>query len=628
MTSTDAVGQELQRLSNLPPDLEDVLGRGGDTPHFFAAAEIARETLWIEMRDGVRLATDIYLPPELPAPSIAMRTPYGRASDKYARVFVAFARRGYVVVSQDCRGTGDSEPQNWDYYMYEPDDGYDLVEWITCQKWFDGFLAACGGSYAGQTQWCMASHPGMSAIAPEVSGLGIAVNTARLHMFLNSYARSVGKGANKVSIPHAQLEHLMVRETLAGGYFNEPLHLPLSEAVLSRNPELRGLPPLLAKRRLWEQYCSSSCSQRAAFVRESLGVRSVSIVEVECLPAIFGHSISHDSHTLPNIDQTALCRSIHAPPLMITGWYDWGLNDALATWQMLRRHGSESVRDRCRLFIAPSAHNAPGYHEGMEDHPELQRAYRTENNVGLLLSWYAAVREGRTQTWPTVMYYLMGANEWRVASDWPPPEVEFADFYLGSNGTLTRTAIAKPALPDSYVYDPENPTPTVGGSILSNVYRPGSVDVSQVQQRADVLTYTTVPLTTPVDVVGPLRLVLFASSSAVDTDFSARLTDVFPDGRAIQLQSGMLRARYRDLTGSPQLLEPRRIYQLEIDLWATANRFAAGHRIRLDISSADFPRFDRNTNRGGVAGPPVAATQNVFHDPKFPSRLVLPVLSA
>ncbi len=578
------------------------------------------------MRDGVRLATDLYLPPKLPAPAIALRTPYGRASDKYVGVFLAFARRGYAVIAQDCRGTGESEPDSWDYYMYEPEDGYDLVEWISQQPWFDGFLGSCGGSYVGQTQWCMATHPRMSAIAPEVSGLGVATNTTHLYMFLNSYARSVGKGRGNVSVPHSELERLMLEETLAGGYFNEALHEPFSAALLRIYPSLVELPPSQAKRWLWARYCELPCAQRTAFVKEALGTNRVTAVEVEALSAIFGHGISHDSHTLPHAYVSELPRSLHAPPLIITGWYDWGLNDALATWELIRRQAPQTLRSRSRLIISPSAHNMSGYHEGIENHPELQRNYRTENNVSLLLRWYAAVREGHTDDWPIVTYYLMGANEWRVSADWPPPEARHVVLYLGSGGTLATQEPPQLSAPDQYLYDPVNATPTVGGSILSNVYPPGSVDVSEVQKRSDVLTYTTAPLEQEIDVVGALHMMLYASSTAVDTDFSVRLSDVFPDGRAIQLQTGILRTRYRN--NEPELMEPGRIYRLEIDMWATANRFKAGHRVRVDISSADFPRFDRNTNRGGEPGPPLPATQTLYHDQQYPSHLLLPLLES
>lgn len=578
------------------------------------------------MRDGVRLATELYLPPVRPAPVIAIRTPYGRASPKNVAISIAFARGGYVVVSQDCRGTGDSEPDSWDYYVYETEDGLDLVEWVSQQKWYGGFLGACGGSYVGQTQWCMAMHPRMSAIVPEVSSIGVAVNTAHLYLFINSYARSVGKGDGKVAIHYSEMERLMKEETLAGGYFNEPLHQPFSAALLSRYPRLLTMRPVQAKRWLWEQYCALPCSQRAALIELALGVKSVSMREVEALSAIFGHRVSHDAHTLPHARPVELCRSLQAPPLMITGWYDWALNDELATFELLRREALEPVRSGARLLISPSAHNTPGYREGIEDCKELQRIHRTENLVGLLMHWYAAVEEGTTDAWPTVIYYLMGANEWRTSEDWPPPEARRVVLHLGPEGVLAAQAPQLASVPDRYVYNPEDPTPTVGGSILSNVYPPGSVDVSEVQRRPDVVTYTTSTLERDLDIVGPLRLILYASSSALDTDFCARLSDVFPDGRAIQLQSGILRARFRNLSGEPELLEPDRVYAFEIDMWATANRFKRGHRLRLDISSADFPRFDRNSNRGGEPGLPVPAIQTIYHDPQHPSHLLISVL--
>jgi uncharacterized protein len=617
---------ESHRLIDASPDLERILTRGGDARVHFAVSAIKCETTYVPMRDGTRLATDLYLPPKLPAPVIVMRTPYGRAVDRHVGAFFSMARRGYVVVSQDCRGTGDSEPDTWDYYMYEPEDGLDLVEWVTRQSWFDGFVGACGGSYVGQTQWCMARHARMSTIVPEVSGLGFATNTAHLYMNLQAYARSVGKGTNKVSLHYTELERLIAGVTIRGGYFNEPLQPTFSEPLLSRYPTLREMPPNQARRWLWEQYCRLTCAERVAFVKEVMGTDNVSIVEVEALSALFGQEISHDAHTVPHADRSELCRSLHAPVLMITGWYDWGINDALATWEMLTREATESVRTRSRLIITPAAHNTPGYHEGVEYHPELQHNHRLPNHVELLLRWYAAVREGNKADWPRVIYYMLGANEWRTAPAWPVPEAQPVALYLFAGGALSARSPPAACPPDCYVYDPEQPTPTVGGSIVSSVYPPGSVDVAAVQARADVVSYTTAILTRDLDVVGPLRLILYASSSAVDTDFSARVSDVFPDGRAIQLQSGILRARHRNANGAPELLEPARVYRLEIDLWATANLFKAGHRLRLDISSADFPRYDRNTNRGGEPGPPVRADQTLYHDAERPSHLLLSVL--
>jgi uncharacterized protein len=446
-------------------------------------------------------------------------------------------------------------------------------------------------------------------------------------MFSNGYARTVGKGAGRLAgVHYSEIERLIEAETLSTGYFNEPLYKPFSAALLARFPPLSTLGPIQARRWLWEHYCSLPGAGRAELVKQIFGTDSVSIMEVELLSELFGHQISHDAHTIPYSSPAALCRMIQAPPMLFTGWYDWCLNDAFATWEMLRREGRPEVASRTRMIITPLSHNTLGYHEGMDRKPELQIVPGSGTHSGVLLQWYEAVREGKTDSWPTVVYYLMGANEWRVAADWPVPDAKPVAFYLGAGGALTLTPPKDAAPPDRYTYDPNDPTPTLGGSIVSFHYPPGSVDISEVQKRSDVLTYTTAPLERDLDVVGPLRVILYASSSALDTDFAACLSDVFPDGRAIQLQKCLLRARYRNT--EPELLEPGRIYRLEIDLWATANRFKAGHCLRVDISSADFPKFDRNTNRGGLPGEPLPAQQAIYCDAEHPSHLLVLVLAS
>lgn len=616
-----------QRLAEAAPELERLLTRESvwaETPPRFLESEIRRETLLVEARDGNKLATDVYLPPLLPAPAVAMRTPYGRATEHSRELLLTFARRGYVAISQDCRGTGESEPEVWQYYVYEPEDGFDFVDWATRQPWFNGHLYGFGGSYVSATQWCMGTHPRMSAIVPEVGGLHVTRGTVRPHMFVNGYPRAVGKGAQRVSVRYNEIERLIEAETMATGYFNEPLRSPLPEPLLRANPDLRALPLAAAKRRLWARYCELVPAHRVELLKTLFGVNEFTYVEMCALPVMFDSEITWGAHSVPSTGAAELCRRIHAPALILTGWYDWGLEDQLPSWEALRRYARPEVAERSRMIITPSAHNMPGYHEGAADHPELRHSHR--QNIDLMLRWYDAVREGTIENWPTVIYYLMGANEWRVASDWPIPAARPTACYLGRGGTLSEHAPREPSEPDRYTYDPGNPTPTVGGSIVSYLYAPGSVDVNGVQRRADVLTYTSEPLERDVDVVGPLRMILYVASSAADTDFVARLSDVFPDGRAIQLQNGILRARYRNLEGAPELLEPGRIHRLEIDLGATANRFKIGHCLRIDISSADFPRFDRNTNRGGEPGPPIPAVQTIFHDRDNPSHLLLSVL--
>jgi len=581
------------------------------------------------MRDGTRLATDIYLPPEIPGPVVAIRTPYGRDWEAFgqAAAMIALARRGYVMVSQDCRGTGDSEPSSWDYFVYEVEDGYDCIEWISKQSWCNGFIGSFGSSYVGQTQWHMSLHPALSTLIPSMCGLGVGtVDTTHLYMFLNAYAHVVGKGEDKIAVPITEMERWFEKETMAGGYFNEPLNKPFSAPLLARFPQLHTMPPSQARQWLWSQYCNMTCAQRAEFIKLALGVKNITSVDFESLSSVFGQQVSHAAITIPHVSATDLCRSIQAPPLIRTGWYDWHLNYTLATWELLRRYAKADVAEHARIIIAPSSHNSPGYHVAGDEHPELLRMSSGLDQVGLMTHWYSAVQKGAYDSWPRVVYYLMGANEWRIASDWPIPQAKQVAFYLGSDGSLTTESPQNASPPDRYTYDPYNPTPTIGGSIVSFLYRPGSADVSAIQNRADVLTYTTQYFEHDLDVVGPLRMVLYASSSALDTDFVVRLIDVFPDGRAIQLQSGVLRARYRN-PEQPELLEPGRVYRFEIDMWATANRFKRQHRLRIDIASADFPRYDRNANRGGHPGNPISALQTIYHDPEHPSHLSASVLN-
>jgi predicted acyl esterase len=612
-----------RRLADAAPEFLAVLAGERQARASYPRDVIRLETDRVAMRDGVQLATDLYLPPVTPAPAIAVRTPYGRGSLR--ELCIDLASVGYLVIAQDCRGTGDSEPGHWDFYVYEREDSLDFVTWATGQPWYGGFLGSMGGSYVGGTQWCMATHPGMTAVAPEVAGLGIAANTGvRFHMFANAYARTVGNGDDKVPADMWEMEHQMQAETLATGYFNDPLTAAFPAVLAARYPELRSLEPGPGRRWLWDRYCAAGSDERAAMIRFALGVDAITIVDIGRLASVFPHDVHIDAHLLPTASVRQLCESVTAPALMITGWYDWCLDDALRTWESLAAHGRETVRAGSRLLITPAAHDQPGYHEGQDTHRELNRIYR--DDPALLVHWYDAVRGGLVNEIPAVTYYLMGANEWCAAGSWPPPQARARELYLGPAGTLTWDTAPEQSEPDRYTYDPDDPTPTLGGSIVSGVYPPGSIDVSGLQARPDVLTFTTAPLASDLDVVGPLKLILHVSSSAVDTDFVARLSDVFPDGRALQIQTGIVRTRYRDVTAEPALLEPGRIYRLVIDMSATANRFAAGHRLRVDVSSADFPKLERNANTGGEPVRPARALQAVFHGPAHPSHLQVSVL--
>lgn len=259
-------GPTPELLADVAPEFLAVLTGAHPLRVTYPADAIVMETAWVAMRDGVRLATDLYLPPAAPAAVIAMRTPYGRTT--LHEVYLALARAGYVVITQDCRGTGDSEPDQWDFYVFERDDSLDFVSWAISQPWYAGVLGSMGGSYVGGTQWCMAALPQMTAIAPEVAGLGIVARTGvRFHMFANAYARTVGKGVGKVPVDMWEMEHQMLAETLATGYFTDMLTAPFPAALRERYPGLRTLAPAAARAWLWDRYCASGSAERAEIIR-------------------------------------------------------------------------------------------------------------------------------------------------------------------------------------------------------------------------------------------------------------------------------------------------------------------------------------------------------------------------
>jgi predicted acyl esterase len=607
-------------------------------PFEYSEADIeVRRQVFLRARDGIRLAMDLYLPPaSAKRPTLIMRTPYGR--DRTDALILSLARHGYVVVAQDCRGTGQSEPGQWDMYMYEKEDSHDTVEWVTLQPWYNGRIGGLGGSYVGETQWFMSFHPAMTAIAPEVAGIGKArSNGVRLHLFVSAYARSIGKagGASKSAAGIDAVERQMREETWATGYYNDSLEQPYPERVRERFPELALHEGEAVRQRMIEAYARMAPAERTSLVKFLINAPEINYANLSDVPPVFAGGGPAFKYVAPSTE--TVYRRLHAPALLLTGWYDWGLDYTLDTWEMIQRFAPAHVRNNTYLIVTPAAHADLGYREGADSDPALQKRYRGKDNLDVLLHWYdhwLKGRKGAHAALPRVSYYLMGSGQWRGSDSWPPGEGRRLCFYLdsdghanGSDGSGTLRELPPQLVrSDTYVYDPDSPPPTTGGSIVSTLFPAGSTDQREVQRRRDVLVYTSAPLARDLAVVGPLRVVLFASSSAVDTDFTAKLSDVFPDGRALLIQSGIVRARFRNPGRPPSLITPGQVERYEIDLWATANLFRTGHCLRLEIASADFPRFERNANLGGQRGGPVKATQTVFHDPRRPSHLIVSVL--
>jgi uncharacterized protein len=566
----------------------------------------------VAMRDGVRLATDVYRPAGGEAvPALIQRTPYDKELSlfrNYTLEVMRVVQAGYAVVVQDVRGRYASEGA-FDPLVQDDDDGLDTIAWVREQPWCSGAIGMFGASYYGATQWRAASAAGegLGAIAPAVTSadihegwayrggafqLGLNLNWTLAFMASGELVRRMGAG-----------------EDVAAQFGALVQAVDDNDAWYERRP-LSGL-PLLGE--LTPYY-----------------------------DAWLAHP-TRDAHWEALAPQDRLER-VAAPALLIGGWHDVFLGGTLASYAALRRGAASAAARRPKLVIGPWAHgNLSG------SFPErgygFLSAYLATDPTGLHLRWFdrhlRGIENGVDEE-PPVRLFVMGADEWRDADDWPLPGTRYVPFHLHSGGSAN-TAGGDGALSteppgdepeDRYVYDPRDPVPTVGGATflpgLAVSANAGPRDQAPLAGRADVLTYVTAPLERDVEAIGPVELVLHASSSALDTDFTGKLIDVHPDGRAELLTDGILRARCRDSLADPRPLEPGRVYELRIDLGATANVFRAGHRIRLDVSSSNFPRFDRNTNTGGEIAAEgvdaaVEAENRVFHDAAHPSHLLLPV---
>ena len=331
------------------------------------------------------------------------------------------------------------------------------------------------------------------------------------------------------------------------------------------------------------------------------------------------------------------------PAFNMGGWYDLFLGGTLANYTgMKQRGGSALARAHQRLVIGPWSHiNSTGVFP--ERSYGLMASSEAIDLEGMQLRWHDHWLKGEengVEEDKPVKIFVMGLDQWRDEEDWPLPDTQYRPYYLHSgghansatgNGTLSPDAPAEEP-EDVYLYDPRHPVPTVGGAILIDLAPvEGPRGQRAVEVREDVLCYSTPVLEKPVEVTGPIALVLYISSSARDTDFTGKLVNVYPDGRAEILTDGILRARYRESFTEAKLLEPGQIYELRLDLWATSNLFKAGHRIRLEVSSSNFPRFDRNTNTGGVIERQtekdlVQAVNRIYHDAAHPSHLILPII--
>ena len=565
----------------------------------------------VKTRDGEALATDLWVPDGGPVPTLVVRTPYAKDIPNLLANAIDVPRlvgAGYAVAWQDCRGTGRSGG-GFEPMLHEAEDGEDTVAWLGAQPWSDGTVGTFGASYLGWVQWAAASQApaGLRAIAPTVT----------------------------------TSDYYTAPWYSDGGALS--LHMTLWWSTLM------GL--LRAQRSLAAGTDTGESLMRAVGALDALPSRVTAMpsgdqpVLVELAPW-WSEWVRHPDRDrfwqdLSVIDRTG---EVTVPALNVGGWFDVFAGSTTATFTRMRREaGTEGARAGQRLIMGPWDHLSytGAYHDrqfGLS--ADVLAADLTGAHVAFFDRWLRGRADALDGTAP-VRIFVMGIDQWRDEQDWPLPDTSYTDFWLrgaGRAATADGDGVLTPEGPgpdatDVFTYDPADPVPTLGGRLImpSSLNAVGPVDQRPVESRDDVLCFTTPELTEPLEVTGPISLVLHVASSALDTDVTAKLVDVFPDGRALYLTDGILRARYRNGLEAPELLEPEHAYELTIDLSVTANVFLPGHRLRLEVSSSNFPRYDRNTNTGGVIAEEslddaVVATNRLLHGRAHPSRLVLPVI--
>jgi putative CocE/NonD family hydrolase len=566
-------------------------------------AVITQNGVPMKTRDGVTLYSDIYRPrADGTFPVILMRTPYDKSVSWAVGPAYQIAAHGYVVIVQDVRGRYTSEGE-WYPFRHESNDGYDAVEWAAALPSSNGKVGMIGGSYVGATQMLSAiAHP------PHLAGICPVVTASNYHdgwtyqggaleqwfdqnwatqLATNTMWRLIAKNTNALlGAPVLPLTHYP-----AFNYVSLPAGADATAQLAPYYLDWLAHPDYDA---YWKQW---------------------SIKE-------------HFS-------------DIQVPALHIGGWYDIFLAGTLRNYMGIKAHGgTDEARKGQRLLVQIGGHAGFGRRIGdVEFGDDALKFPSTE----VVLAWYDYLFKGVQNEFATVpvRVFVMGENKYHQESDWPPPEAKLTRYFLHSGGSanslrgdggLSLTP-PKKETPDKFTYDPANPVPTIGGSLCCDAehYEPGPRDQRASENRDDVLVYSTKPLAEDMEITGPVTLELWVRSSAVDTDFTAKLVDVSPVGFAMNLTDGILRMRYRDSQEKPGLMNPDQVYKISVDLWATSNVFKKGHIIRLEVSSSNFPRFDSNLNTGADQATSrefVSATNTILHDSEHPSALLVPVITA
>jgi putative CocE/NonD family hydrolase len=549
-----------------------------------------------KMRDGVQLVADIYRPKaEGRFPVLLQRTPYNRRDFNTGMYLAA---RGYVVILQDTRGRFDSEGEFYPF-KHEINDGYDTVEWAASLDYSNGDVCMFGGSYVGATQMLasVSKPPHLKAIFPYVTASEYYDGwTYQSGALMQWFASSWTSGLAEDTLRKMAGSRQRPKDWVA--------RLPVEDYRLAAVPTAREVAPYF---RDWVEHERDDEYWRRWKISDHYGEMNV--------------------------------KALHAG-----GWHDIFLKGSIKNFVEMRKSAAtQEARDGQRLLVGPWAHASTSPEGKIGDVVFGKQAVLDMN--GAIVKWADFALKGARNEFAgdtPVRIFVMGDNVWRDEKEFPLARTQYTKYYFHSNkgansasgdGELS-TKLPGKEKPDTYEYDPQNPTPTIGGRLCCGAaIQPGPFNQSPNESRQDVLVFSTPPLERDTEVTGPISVELYASTSAPDTDFTAMIVDVGPaEGEtsyARFLTDGIVRARFRESTERAEPIEPGKVYKYVIDLWSTSNVFKAGRRIRVYISSSNFPRFNRNLNTGEPslgATKMIKANQTIYHDSDHPSSIILPII--
>jgi putative CocE/NonD family hydrolase len=592
------------------------------------AIAIIDQKVMMPMRDGERLATDIYRPKgNAKAPIVFSRTPYnfnswidGELRTRTLETAYEAVQRGYAYVVQNERGRFFSEGE-WDILGTPTTDGYDAFEWMSKQAWSNGKIGLIGCSSTAEWQMAVASlnHPALAAMVAQGFGAGVGrvgdfyeqgnwyrggaqqmLFTAWLYGTQNDKFRpTFPKDIKQEDLVRVQRYYDLATEMPKVDWAQALNHLPVQDIIKNVNGQV--------------------------------GVYDQMIVRKPNDPAWFKGGLYHDNMPL------------NVPGFWFVSWYDVSSGPNLALFNHVRKNPDPAIADNQYLVIAPTLHCA--FKRATENTVVGERSMGDArlNYDELTWGWFDMLLKGEQndfkKTTPRVRYFTMGSNKWQASETWPPQNAVPTNYYLTSGGKAnTRNGdgalvakVPSSDKPDSFKYDPAKPVNSYGGNVCctGTAVNGGSFDQSQMELRDDILVYTSEPLKEGLEVSGFINATLYLSSDVKDTDVTLKLIDVFPDGKAYNLDETIQRVRYREGYEKEVFMEKDKVYGVKLTPLSTSNYFATGHRIRIEVSSSNFPRFERNLNTGGNnfdESVGVVATNSIHHSKKYPSVIQLPIV--